>query len=247
MQSPSLLMVSLKDYFSKKFMLLSIAPLAIPLVLFGFLLVYVGGEFSVMMADSASGQSVVVDQATHPIIAWLLGFYIVNWLVVTLFYLFGTVFVMLSSLVVAVIVIGLLTPFIVSIIRKRHYPSLQPYNDVSFIDSFFALLWIFAKFLVAFLVALPFLLVPFLNILIFYIPFFYLFYKLMILDMLSCGIADKKTLLGISKEYQTTLLVTLFGFFMLSLVPFAGLFLQTFFVIYLSHFFFQKVTLKTSS
>jgi len=237
----SILIKSLRDYFSKKILFLSFAPLFLPMIIFGILFLFGGNSLIDVLSQGAqSGDFSFLDESAHPILAYILGFAVVKWLIVTLFYLFGFAFVVVTSIIIAVIVVGFLTPKIVKIVRDRHYKEVELSSDMGMFESMGSLLGIFGKFILIFLVSLPFLLIPVLNFITFYIPFFYLFYKLMILDMLSSGITTKERGYEIVKRYKINLIITLGIFFAISLIPFAGLFLQPLFVIYLAHFFFTK-------
>ncbi len=237
----SIILKSLKDYFSKKILFLSFAPLFIPMVIFGLIFIFGGNSLIDLLSQGAqSGDFSFLDESAHPFLAYILGFAVVKWLIVTLFYLFGFAFVVAVSIVIAVIVVGFLTPKIVKIVRDRHYGDIELSSDMGMFESMGALLGIFGKFILIFLVSLPFLLIPVLNFITFYIPFFYLFYKLMILDILSSGITSKERGKEIVKKHRVNLILSLGVCFALSLIPFAGLFLQPLFVIYLAHFFFTK-------
>jgi len=206
------------------------------------LFLFGGGSLVDMLSQSSqSGDFSFVDSNEHPILAYILGFSLIQWLLGTLFYLFGFAFVVILSIMIAVIVVGFLTPKIVKIIRDRHYPNAELISDVSMFDSTKELLKIFGKFIIIFLISLPFLLIPGLNFITFYLPFFYLFYKLMLLDIISSGIVSKQRGYEIEKEHKISLITAMGLFFALSLIPFGGLFLQPLFVIYLAHFSLREL------
>ncbi|DAB35370.1 MAG TPA: hypothetical protein CFH82_00530 [Sulfurospirillum sp. UBA12182] len=230
---------TLRDFFSKRFIFLSLAPFFIPLVILFGVFYYGGSEFwTLLLQGSQSGDFSFLDENAHPILAFLLGFSVVHWILITLLGVFGTIGVVLLSLVIAMVVVGFLTPSVVKIIREKHYVHVKPVKPDNLFKSLSSMGLIFVKFLALFLVCLPFLLLPFISFFILNIPFFYLFYKFMLYDILSCGISEQAH--QIVHENSVYLVFVLLIFFSLSLIPLFGLLLQLFFVIYLTHFIFSK-------
>jgi hypothetical protein len=230
---------AIKDFFSKKILFLSFAPFLIPVILLSFIFYAGGNEIANMLIQgSQNGDFSFLDENTHPIFAFLLGLSVVHWLIITLMGVFGTLGVILLSLLIAMVVVGFLTPVIIQTVRKRHYPSVKAVKPDSTLKSLGIIGMIILKFLGIFLFCLPFLLLPFVSFFILNIPFFYLFYKFMLYDLLSCGISyDASRVLHENSLYLFSVLVL---FFFISLIPFIGLFFQLFFVTYLSHFILSK-------
>lgn len=231
----TILAKSLKDFLSGKFLFISLAPFIVPILVLGGFFIYGSSELITLLQQGASsGDFSFIDESAHPTIAYLLTFSVVHWLIMTLFVVVGTFGVVLVSLIIAVITVGFLTPYIVKSIRKSSYPHIKEGAEDPFLTSLWNIFKIFMKFLLLFLCTLPFLFLPFINFMVFQVPFFYLFYKLMVYDLLSVGVsADAKKIVSENRVY---LLVVLLVFFFLSLIPLFGLLLQVFFVVYLSHF-----------
>jgi len=104
--------------------------------------------------------------------------------------------------------------------------------------SLWIIFTIFMKFILLILCVLPFLLLPFVNFFILQLPFFYLFYRLMMYDLISSGVcADAQFII---KDNRLYLFIVMGIFFFLSVIPLFGLLLQVFFVVYLSHFILNK-------
>jgi hypothetical protein len=228
-----------KDFFTGKFLFLSLAPFIAPILILGTFFVYGSSEFLTLLQDgSASGDYSYIDESAYPILTYLLGFAVFHWLIMTLFVLLGTFGIVLFSLVIAVITVGLLTPYIVNAVRKKSYLHVKSTDGDSFLFSIWSIFIIFMKFILLLLCVLPFLLLPFVNFFIFQLPFFYLFYRLMMYDLVSSGVC--KDAEHIIKENRLYLFVVMGIFFFLSLIPLFGLLLQVFFVVYLSHFILNK-------
>lgn len=228
-----------RDFFRKKFLFLSLAPLIVPLIILATIFIYSGSEFLSLLQEGAkSGDFSFLDENAYPVLAYLLGFSIVQWLLIGVFTIFGTFGVILISLILAVLTVGLLTPVIIKSVRKKHYQKIAPGNEHSVLVSLGNIGKIFAKFLLLFLCTLPFLFIPLLNFVFFQLPFFYLFYQLMMYDMVSTGIcADVEDIIESNKLYLFGIIAL---FFFLSVIPFLGLLLQVFFIVYLSHFILSK-------
>ncbi|WP_024954151.1 EI24 domain-containing protein [Sulfurospirillum arcachonense] len=228
-----------KDFFSQKFLFMSLTPFIIPILVLGAIFLYGSNELFVLLRDgSVSGDFSYINESEYPTFAYLLSFSVVHWIVMTLFVLLGSFGVVLFSLVIAVITVGLLTPLIVKNVREKNYSHVKPAKADSIIFSLWHIFKIFMKFLLLLLCSLPFLFIPLFNFMVFQLPFFYLFYRLMMYDLVSVGISDDAE--KIIKENRVYLLIVMGIFFLLSLIPLLGLLLQVFFVVYLSHFILSK-------
>ena len=235
----STLVKASKDFFTGKFLFLSLAPFIAPIVILGAFFVYGSSEFFTLLQEgSTSGDYSYIDENAYPTLTYLLSFTVFHWLIMTLFVLLGTFGIVLFSLVIAVITVGLLTPYIVSLVRKNSYLHVKKANGDGFLFSLWNIFKIFMKFILLILCVLPFLLLPFINFFIFQLPFFYLFYRLMMYDLISSGVcADAEHII---RENRLYLFVVMGIFFFLSLIPLFGLLLQVFFVVYLSHFILNR-------
>lgn len=154
-------------------------------------------------------------------------------------YVAGSFLVLILSVFIALIVAGFLTPVVANEIKRRHYRNLE-ISEISTARSVKLIGAVLLKFTAISLISLPFLFVPILNLFIIQLPFFYLYYALLLVDVGSNTLSEKRFELvwmeGGGYEYKFTALI----FYLLCLIPLVGLFLQIFFVIYFSHFFFQK-------
>ncbi len=232
--------ISIQDFLSSPFLGMTFLPFILTTMILFAIFLYFGGEFFHFLIN-ASGEdfSSFIDPNKHPWITYILTFSFVKWIVVTFFYLIGGAFVILLSVILAAIIIGFFTPKIVKIIRERHYPNIKLKEAFSIIDTLMQYLKIFIAFIGISLLCIPLLLFPGVNLLIFNIPFYYLFHNLLILDIIST-INDKEEYKIIKKEAQGELYFATMIFYLLSLIPFVGMILTVFFVITLSHIIFIK-------
>lgn len=228
---------SLKDFFTLRFLLLSTFPFLMSFLIFGAIFLYGGSQF-IGFLNSGGGNLAEVNPAVHPIINYILTLALVKWVVVTFFYLFGTFFILLLSVIIAVIVIGFFTPYIVKTIQEEHYPKFIR-SEIPFSKVLVMYLKTAGIFLFLILVCIPLLIIPGINLFIFNVPFYYLFHNILLTDVGSNIESYERFKLITKKEKKDFITVTL-TCYILSLIPFLGLFLQVFFVIYLTHLFFEK-------
>lgn len=236
----SLLEKSLKDYLTPKFLGLSFATLIIPLIVLFFVLIVGGGEFFDILSQGAeSGDFTFLSEEQYPILTTILKLSIVKWILVSIFYLFGGLIAVLLSLLIAIIVLGFLTPIVVATIHKRHYLELGSLRSMSTAGSWNMIIMVILKFVLLLIVAIPFMFIPLINFFAINAPFLYLFHQMMVIDVGS-NMMDKSHFLSASKKHFKSLLVLSVMFFALSIIPIVGIFLQLFFAIYYTHFFFEK-------
>lgn len=236
--------LALRDFLTPKFLLLSTLPLILSVIVLGFIMILGGREiYDALNAGAVSGDFSFLDEERFPTTAKILSFSVTKWIISALFYVAGSFLVLMLSVFIALIVAGFLTPVIASEINKRHYQNAQ-ISGISTTGSLKLIGVVLLKFTAVLLISLPFLFVPVLNLFVIQVPFFYLYYSLLFIDVGSSTLSKPKFELfwmdGGGYEFKFTALI----FYLLCLIPLVGLFLQIFFVIYFSHFFFQKERLS---
>ncbi len=186
-----------------------------------------------------TGSSIVEFLLKHTITSWLLTF---------LIYTVGSFLVLLISIVVALAVIGFLTPPILKELQQRHYNNIELIG----FDGMSMVLWNFVKsFLIMialFLILMPLYFIPLLNIVALNLPFYYFFHKLLTYDVAST-LCSKEEYFKIMHFKGNNIRFKTFLLYLISLIPFVVLFTTVFFVIYIGHSFFKEVLLlreKTS-
>lgn len=233
--------ISLRDFLTRKFILLSILPLFCSLMLFGWLVFFGGGELmDALKAGAASGDFAFLDESRFSFIATILSFEFVKWIIGAIFYVLGAFLAMFASVFLAVAIAGFFTPIVAKEINARHYrQSVLPEVATSRVVSLS--MRVVGKFLLIFLVCLPLIIfVPFINLLVLNVPFFYLYYKLMLIDVGSSTLNDSKFELAWLEGGGLKFKIACVAFYLASLLPLVGLFFQLFFIIFLSHISFQR-------
>ncbi len=245
----ALLAKSLADFFTTKFLALSTAPFFITLLISIIFLYYLSGEFFAMLdmaaqvsqnPDAAAAQNELAEFAKeYPIISAILGSFIFKAIAGTLFYVIGGGFAVLISVMLAVVIIGFFTPYIVAEVQKRHYPDIERKATVPIMDYLLFLVKQFGLFLLFFFASLPFYFMPVINIVAMNAPFYFLFHTLLSRDVAG-EILDREEQKVVFKRAKWRIATTTFILYLLSLIPAVGILGQVFFVIVLAHQFFQE-------
>ncbi|WP_456382081.1 EI24 domain-containing protein [Hydrogenimonas sp.] len=240
---------ALSDFFTTKFLTMSIAPFVITTMLALFLLFQLSGEFFDMLStaasvsqhpDAATAQNELVQFAReYPFISAILGSVVFKVVAGTLFYIVGGGVAVLVSVMLAVVIVGFFTPMIVKEVQRRHYPQIKCKATVSMWDYLLFMVGQFVLFLIFLLVSLPFWFVPIFGIVAMNAPFYFLFHKLLTRDVAG-EILTKEEQKILFKEAKWRIATTTLILYLLSLIPGVGILGQVFFVIVLAHQFFQE-------
>jgi hypothetical protein len=252
MQRPTfftLVRLSSKDYLNPFFIFISIIPLIVTLVIlftmFGSMM-----ESTWIWLDSLNtatsggitveGQPVSSGVEEFWLVKLLAEYTFSKWLVMAFFYLSGAYFIIILSVVIAIMIIGLLTPMIVKKVHELHYPHVELKSFGTIIGFMMKLFKTLFVMMFLFILFIPLYFIPLVNIVALNFPFYY-FYHVMMLDDVGSNIVDRKEFFTIVDENKPSIYGHTLILFTLAMLPLAGLLLQGFFVIYLSHFFFLEV------
>lgn len=191
-------------------------------------------QMAIENGEVVSSQTTTETYFGKDIIDFLLQFSITSWVVGFLVYTLGTIFVMLFALFITLIVVGFLTPWILTIIQKRHYPQLEFKGHGNLFNTFWILIKSFLVMMLLLIVLMPLYFIPVLNIFILNIPFYYFFYKLLNFDITSTIMTKEEEAIiqvksGSNFHFRTIVL------YLISMIPFIVLFTTVFYVVYLGH------------
>ena len=241
----NLLRLGFKDFFTAKFIVLSILPLCLSIFSLAWLTIWGGSEIFDLLSDSAKNENFAFlepNSVLSFIAIKILSFSATKWIVSILFYILSTFLTIIVSIVIALVVAGFLTPVVTKEINKRHYNYVLK-SEVSTARVLKVMMIEIMKFLGILLVCLPLLFVPFVNFFIINVPFFYIYYKLLLIDIGSNALDSDKFELALLEGGGIKFVAFTFLFYLISLVPLVGLFFQLYFVIVLSHLFYQREAL----
>lgn len=256
MNEIEILTKSLKDFFTKPMLKIALYPLIATLIVMYIVFFVLAGDFVSSLQSStlnieqteihknmSGDQDVKTTMETYTginIIDYLLRFSITSGIAGFLIYTVGSLFIMMFSLFIALIIIGFLTPQILSKIRDKHYPGIE-FNGYG---NIFNSIWILIKHIVImfvlFIVLIPLYFIPLINIVAINLPFFYFFHKMLNFDVSSTIMSEDNSVL-IKHKYKNELRLKSLGLYLISLIPFIALFSTVFFVIYLGHNYILKL------
>ena len=226
---------SFADFLSLRFILLSILPLAVSLASLIGLVALFGDDIFAAFAKPqiqayASGDG---------FIAWLISLSLVQFIITSSFYVISIFLAIILSVAIAAIITGFLTPYIVKFINQKYY-NYNTTPEPSNIRVLNLIFITFIKFILIFLICIPLLFIPVINLFILNLPFFYLFYRLMLIDVAS-NTSDRLIFeIDLQKGGGVKFFSASVIFYIITLIPFVGLFSQIFFVIFLSHLLLEK-------
>lgn len=242
---------SIKDFFTKSILKIALLPLIFTMLIM-YILFFAAADFGfdalqTVIEQSQNGQEVIVDEnapfyfmwATY-LIVFLFKYSITSWLVGFLFYTVGSIFIMMFSVFLTLLIIGFLTPMILKVLHKRHYAHIEIHGHGSLLSPLWVLLKSGVVMLLLFILLIPLYFVPLINILAFNLPFYYFFHKLLNYDVASTLLDDNEYKVIYEKESLGFRMRTLLLYF-ISMVPFITLFTAVFYIVYLGHAYYIKL------
>ncbi len=253
----NILRLSIKDFFSAKMLKYSLLPFILTIIVMYLLFFYIAGVSleSLGSMDIHTTQTTIQNGIPHTeitdtkiegggIIDYIVNFVatsaLVSWLISFSLYAIGGFITLYLSIIVAVIIIGFLTPYVLKEIQRRHY------NDVEMIgysNIFLGLLqvfkWLFVMILLFFLF-IPLYFIPIVNIIALNLPLYYFFHKMITYDIASNIVSYEENRLIKFNSANNIRFKTL-ALYLISLIPFAIFFGAVFYVIYLGHTYFVEV------
>lgn len=256
MQKNNLVFLSFKDFFTAPMLKLALMPFVVTFLVTYILFFMVADVSLDALQDSSvhiqSSQTSTINGVEHTqtrdeiyqggneVIAFLMQHAITAWFVSAFIYVVGTVAVLYFSIFIAIIIIGMLTPWILPIVHQRHYAHL-PYTGYG---NIFSAIWKFVLTvlltLLFFLVMSPLYFIPILGQVLFFVPFYYFFHKLITYDVAST-IMTKAQYKKIMFFKGNTIRMKTAALYLLSLIPFVAIFFMVYFVIYLGHSYFYEL------
>lgn len=252
-EEKNLLTISIKDFFSAKMMKYSILPFVITMaVVYVLFFVVAGiGVDTLGTLNVNSTQTTIENGIPHTetvqsqlegssIIKFLMSYSLTSWIASMLVYLVGGIVTLYISIIIAIIVIGFLTPSILKEVHKRHYADIQLSGHSNIFGVFMQVIKWFFVMMMLFFFLIPFYFIPYLNIIAFNIPLYYFFHKMLTFDVTSTIMSKEEKVLITYHRGKSIRLKTL-GLYLISLIPFAIYFGAVFYVIYLGHTYFFEL------
>ncbi len=243
--------LSIKDFFTKPMLKIALLPLIFVMIVM-FILFFAAADYGFdalqeFIRASQNNEEINIDPnapfyfiwATY-IITFLFKYSITSWLVGFLVYTIGTIFVMMFSVLLTILIIGFLTPIILNVLKKRHYNHVQTNGFGSLLSPVWVALKSGIIMILLFIIFIPLYFIPLVNIIAFNLPFYYFFHKLLTYDVASTILTEEEYKLIQAKDANKFRFRTLFLYF-ISMIPFITLFSAVFYIIYLGHSYFIQL------
>ncbi len=253
MNNENLLILSIRDFFSPKMLKFALLPFIISmLIMYIIFFILAGAGLDALGSmDVQTTQTTIENGIPHTdtltaqlegtaIIKFLMSHAITSWIATFLIYAIGGFFTLFLSIVVAVLVIGFLTPYVLKELQSRHYNDVEMIGHSNILSMALQMLkWIFVMILL-YILFVPFYFIPLVNVIALNFPLYYFFHKAMTFDVSSTICTAEEDNLIRFRDANELRLKTL-GLYLISLIPFAVFFGAIFYVIYLGNTYFIAV------
>jgi len=244
--------LGIKDFFSKDILKIAILPFIVTMIIvysmfFGAASIALDSFDNIQIEQTSTNTS--FDQINEPtyvdeIGQWFLKSAAISWIVNILVYSIGAVAMVYVSIFISLIVIGFLTPYILSKIRNKHYENINFHGNISIIGTVMYLIKTIFIMFILLLVLIPFYFIPIVNIFAINLPFYYLFHKMLNFDV-GTTILNTHDLKEFQKQNTKELRLRTLKLYLLSLIPFMSLILPVYYIVYVGHGYFSTIEKQT--
>lgn len=248
---------SIQDFFTKEMIKLALYPFVITIIIF-YALFFTAADFGLNALQDSSihieqSQTQIINgvqeqtsieetyEGGNAIIEFLLKNSITSWLIGFVIYTVGGIAVMMLSVFIAIFIIGFLTPTILSILIKRHYPQIELNDETNWLEIVWTPIKHTFVMLALFILFIPLYFIPFLNIIAFNLPFYYFFHKLLTFDVTSTIKMQPREYYQLKAQESNQIRLRTLLLYFISMVPFIALFAAVFFIIYLGRGYMESL------
>lgn len=249
----NLILLSIKDFFTSQMLKYSLAPFILTLVFMYILFFVVAGigveslgQMQVQTTETTLQNGIPHTENVNTmlegtaIIQFLMSYAITSWIATFLIYAIGSFLVLYTSIFIAVIVIGFLTPFVLKELQHRHYNDIEMIGYSNIITGILSVIKWALIMILLFIILIPFYFIPLVNIVAFNLPLYYFFHKMITFDI-SSNICTKEENKKIHYFSANKIRLKTLALYLISLIPFAIFFGAIYYVIYLGHTYFIEV------
>lgn len=249
-KSENLLILSVKDFLSPKMLKFVLLPFIISMIIMYilfFLLAGAGldalGTFDMQTTETSiqngipHTETISTQLEGTAIIKFLMSHAITSWMATFLVYAVGGFFTLYLSIIVAILVIGFLTPYVLKELQLRHYNDIKMIGYSNMLTALLLVLKWASIMLLLFFLFIPLYFIPVVNIVAFNFPLYYFFHKVLTFDIASTICTKEENNLIKFRNANELRLKTL-GLYLISLIPFAVFFGAVFYVIYIGNTYF---------
>ncbi len=190
--------------------------------------------------EHTQSSEIVADIKDSAIYQFLMSYAITSWIVSFLVYVVGGFFVLYLSLFFAIFIIGFMTPGIIKELHSLHYRDVELKGFGSVTESVFLTLKWAVVMVGLFFLFIPLYFIPVVNVIALNYPLYYFFHKMINYDVAST-ICTKEEFGAIKQTKANELRLKSLFLYLISMIPYAVLFVTVYFVIYMGHSYFRYV------
>jgi len=176
-----------------------------------------------------------------PILESMFEYEWLRWIIEKIVFVVASYFILILAVIIAVIIVGFFTPLVARKLKSRHYPPLEIKGHGSVLSALWHAVKSLIIMLLLYILFIPLYFIPFINIIAFNLPAYYFFHKMLVYDVGST-INTKKEYAQIKAITSNQIRLRTLFMYLLTLIPFVGIFFPLFFVIYLTHIFMTEST-----
>ncbi len=237
--SNSLSSLALKDLLTPSMLIVTLMPIVIMFIgIILFSLLFGENIFSYFYSEFMSIFNLDLNFDSNMVLKFLAKFDFL----ISIFNFFFYIIVIYVGWNVAIIIgmgiTGFFAPYIIKTVSDRHYQiELKGHGNILTTLTFLGA--IFIKAFILFIAGLIFFWIPILNIIFFYLAFYYLFHKMLISDV-SSEINSKDEKKIIKNRSANKIRTHSFILYLLNNIPILGFLIQTYSIIYMSHFYLRE-------
>jgi len=250
-----IIFLSIKDLFTKEMLKITLVPFVVTLVVVYTLFfsvasvgldnlsqatVHIQTQQSTIENGIVNTNSSDTTYTGSSILDFLLKYSITSWLVSFLVYTIGSFTMLWFSLFISLVIVGFFTPIILQILQKRYYPNIAIQGDGTVLSSIFMLIKTLFVMVLLLIVLSPLYFIPIVNIIVFNLPFYYFFHKMLHFDV-SSTLLSKDQAKYIQFHNLTAFRLQSLFLYIISMIPFISLILPVFYIIYIGHNYFLSI------
>ena len=237
-QKTNIFTLALGDTFSPRVLLVSLLSFVLTIIVFiGAIWLLFGGvgALSAWIAQSLQSYEGSVEQS------WFLSMisliFITKTIMAIVFFFTSAMVVYYLFLMVYSVIVGLFAGYFIKEIGSLYYPSVA-FRGMGLISYVWIVLKTLLWTMLMFLILSPLVFIPLLNFALL-VPVFYLFHKLLVLDVASMinSSEEYKELKRANAGQMRGISLVCFA---LTIIPFLGVVIYPYYVIVMSHFLFRK-------
>ena len=237
-QNTNIFTLALGDTFSPRVLLVSLLSFVLTIIVFiGAIWLLFGGvgALSTWIAQSLQSYEGSVEQS------WFLSMisliFITKTIMAIVFFFTSAMVVYYLFLMVYSVIVGLFAGYFIKEIGSLYYPSVA-FRGMGLISYVWIVLKTLLWTMLMFLILSPLVFIPLLNFALL-VPVFYLFHKLLVLDVASMinSSEEYKELKSVNAGQMRGISLVCFA---LTIIPFLGVVIYPYYVIVMSHFLFRK-------